>query len=66
MATVDHSLVANLPLFAGFSAAELNKILREARSLRFAKDRTVFEQGEDAHSFFVLLHGHARASRRPA
>jgi CRP-like cAMP-binding protein len=63
MATVDRSLVANLPLFAGFSAEELTEILREARSLRIAKNRNVFAEGEDAHSFFVLLHGHVRASK---
>jgi CRP/FNR family transcriptional regulator, nitrogen oxide reductase regulator len=63
MATVDRSLVANLPLFAGFSADELTEILHEARSLRIAKDRKVFAEGEDAHSFFVLLHGHVRASK---
>jgi CRP/FNR family transcriptional regulator, nitrogen oxide reductase regulator len=63
MATVDRSLVAHLPLFAGVSTEELDEILGEARSLRFAKNRNVFEQGEDAHSFFVLLHGHVRASK---
>ena len=63
MATVDRSLVANLPVFAGFSADELTEILREARSLRIAKSRNVFAEGEDAHSFFVLLHGHVRASK---
>ncbi len=63
MATLDPSLVADLPLFAGFGAEELGEILREARSLRFAKNSAVFEQGEDAHSFFVLLHGHVRASK---
>ena len=63
MATVDPSLVAHLPLFAGFSAEELGEILREARSVRFPKNSAVFEQGEDAHSFFVLLHGHVRASK---
>ena len=63
MATVDRSLVANLPLFAGFGTDELNEVLREARSLRFARNRNIFEQGEEAHSFFVLLHGHVRASK---
>lgn len=63
MAAVDRSLVANLPLFAGFSAEELTEILREARSLRIAKNHNVFAEGEDAHSFFVLLHGHVRASK---
>jgi CRP-like cAMP-binding protein len=63
MPKVDGSLVAHLPMFAGFSAADLDSILSEARSLRFAKNSNVFEQGEDAHSFFVLLHGHVRASK---
>ena len=63
MATVDSSLVAHLPLFAGFGADELDEILREARSVRFPKNNAVFAQGEDAHSFFVLLHGHVRASK---
>lgn len=63
MTKVDCSLVAHLPLFADFSASALDPILSEARSLRFAKNTTVFQQGEEAHSFFVLLHGHVRASK---
>lgn len=63
MTKVDSSLVAALPLFAGFSAADLDSILSEARSLRFAKNTAVFHQGEEAHSIFVLLHGHVRASK---
>jgi len=63
MATIDSSLVVDLPLFAGMGAGELGQILREARSVRYPKNSPVFEQGEDAHSFFVLLHGHVRASK---
>jgi CRP-like cAMP-binding protein len=63
MAAVDRSLVAGLPLFEGVGAAELDAILSEARSSRYAKNSTVFEQGGDAHSFFLLLHGHVRASK---
>jgi CRP-like cAMP-binding protein len=63
MAKVDRSLVADLPLFAGFSAADLDAILNEARSVRVARNSPVFRQGEEAHSFFVLLHGHVRASK---
>lgn len=63
MAKVDTSLVAHLPLFAGFSSEELEEILREARSSRHAKNTTIFAQGEDAHSFFLLLHGHVRAAK---
>jgi CRP/FNR family transcriptional regulator, nitrogen oxide reductase regulator len=63
MATVDNSMVAHLPLFAGMTAAELTEVLREARSSRYSKNSAVFEQGADATSFFVLLHGHVRASK---
>jgi CRP-like cAMP-binding protein len=63
MAKVDTSLVAHLPLFAGFSNEELEEILREARSSRHAKNTAIFAQGEDAHSFFLLLHGHVRAAK---
>jgi CRP/FNR family transcriptional regulator, nitrogen oxide reductase regulator len=63
MTTVDSSLVADLPLFAGIGADDLGEILREARSTRYAKNSAVFEQGEDAQSFFLLLHGHVRASK---
>jgi CRP-like cAMP-binding protein len=63
MTKVDNSLVAQLPLFAGLSAGDLDSILSEARSVRFAKNTAVFQQGEDAHSFFLLLHGHLRASK---
>jgi CRP-like cAMP-binding protein len=63
MAAVDRSLVANLPLFAGLSPAELDDVLAEARAVHHAKNSNVFEQGEEAHSFFVLLHGHVRAAK---
>ena len=63
MAKVDSSLVAHLALFSGFSATDLDSILAEGRSIRVPKNTAVFEQGEEAHSFFVLLHGHVRASK---
>ena len=63
MAKIDSSLVAKLPLFAGLSTDALDAILSEARSVRVPKNSAVFQQGEEAHSFFVLLHGHVRASK---
>ena len=63
MATVDSTLVADLPMFAGFSSDDLAEILREARSARYSRNSEIFAQGEDAHSFFLLLHGHVRASK---
>jgi CRP-like cAMP-binding protein len=61
--TVDRSLVAELPLFSGLAPEDLDTMLRSARSARYPKNTAVFEQGEEAHSFFVLLHGHVRAAK---
>ncbi|ABD89471.1 Crp/Fnr family transcriptional regulator [Rhodopseudomonas palustris] len=66
MPTVDSSLVADLPLFAGLAAAELDAVLTDARSARVAKNAAVFRQGDEAQSFYVLLHGHVRASKTTA
>jgi len=63
MATIDSAVVADMPLFAGLSAEQRTEILREARSVRFAKGTNVFEQGGDAAHFFVLLHGHLRVEK---
>ena len=63
MATVDRSLIADLPLFAGLEADALDDILKDARAVRHAKNSAVFEQGAEADAFFVLLNGHVRASK---
>jgi CRP/FNR family transcriptional regulator, nitrogen oxide reductase regulator len=63
MAAIDRSLVEKLPLFAGLDAAALDAVLAEARCTRYPKNAAVFQQGEPAASFFVLLHGHVRATK---
>src|SRR4051812_39219294 len=45
MASVDRSLVANLPMFAGLTPAEQDELLQEARSTRYPKGTAVFDQG---------------------
>ena len=60
MAALDKSLIADLPLFAGLAPDQLDDLLREAQSIRYAKGINVFQQDDAAHSFFVLLHGHLR------
>jgi CRP-like cAMP-binding protein len=47
-------------MFSGLPPDDLNEIVREAQSIRYPKSAPVFQQDEDAHSFFVLLHGHLR------
>ncbi|GIL02063.1 MAG: Crp/Fnr family transcriptional regulator [Alphaproteobacteria bacterium] len=63
MAPLDKSLIAGLPAFAGLSDEELDAILATARSARFARDRSVFAQGEEARHFHLLLSGHIRVVR---
>jgi CRP-like cAMP-binding protein len=60
LARLDRSLIAGLPLFKGMAAEDLDRMLEHARSIRVSKDHAVFEQGEEADSFFVLLDGHVR------
>ena len=63
MPTLDRSLIAGLPSFAGLSGGDLDAILTSARSARYAKDSEVFGQDEEASSFFLLLSGHIRVVR---
>lgn len=63
MAAVDRSLVAGMPLFSGVAATDLDALLTDARSARYPKNSAVFTQGEEAQSFFLLLHGHVRAAK---
>ena len=58
---LDKSVLASFPAFAGFSGAQLDDIVARAKSLRFARNAHVFEQGGAATSFFLLLDGRVRA-----
>ncbi|MER8751721.1 Crp/Fnr family transcriptional regulator [Mesorhizobium sp. M1050] len=63
MANLDRSLIAGLSAFEGVAVTDLDRIVGQARSLRIAKDQPVFEQEQEAHSFFLLLDGHVRVVR---
>ncbi len=60
---LDAQLIAGYPVFEGFSPEDLAQVLAKARSARFAKGAMIFEQGAQADSFFLLLHGRVRAYR---
>lgn len=60
---LDQSIIARLSLFEGLSPADLDSILQDARSVRFAKESPIFEQEAEARSFYVLLAGHIRVVR---
>lgn len=60
---LDRSIIAHLALFHGLEPQALDIILKDARSVLFAKESIVFEQEADARSFYVLLSGHIRVVR---
>lgn len=57
MPKLDRSLIHALPVFCAMDEAELDGVIAHARAQRVPKGATVFQQGEIAKSFFVLLHG---------
>ncbi|KFG69057.1 Crp/Fnr family transcriptional regulator [Microvirga sp. BSC39] len=63
MPVLDKSLVAALPMFSGMEDSDLDAILKEAQSVRYPKGSSVFQQDDEAHSFFLLLHGHLRVMK---
>lgn len=60
---LDKTLVSDFPLFAGFDSAELDAVLARAQAAHYVKKKVVFSQNEDAHSFFLLLHGRLRVTQ---
>jgi CRP-like cAMP-binding protein len=63
VASLDRSLIIGLPLFAGMTDAQLTDVLDGAVSRRYASGTPVFEQGQAAEHFFVLLHGRLRVTQ---
>lgn len=60
---IHRSVVASLPMFAGLSAGDIDEILTSAVSRRFAGGVAIFEQGEPATRFFILLEGRLRVTQ---
>lgn len=61
--SLDPSLIAELPPFAGMNRADLTELLSRARSVRFRKGAHVFDSGAEATQFFLLVDGHIRVVR---
>ena len=60
---VDPSLLRSLPLFQRLTEPELALLLAHATSRHVAQGSVVFEQGEAAHAFYLLLHGRLKVSQ---
>jgi CRP-like cAMP-binding protein len=63
MTRVDRSAIAGLKAFADWPLDDLDALLKHARPARFAKGAMIFQQGEPASSFYLLLAGHIQATK---
>ena len=62
-ASIDRSVVRSIGLFERMTDLELDDVLTHAVSRRYPVGATVFEQGQPAEHFFVLLHGRLRVTQ---
>jgi len=63
VADIDRSLVRALPLFANMQDAELDRLLARATMRRVPMGEAVYEQGQKATQFFLLLHGRLKVTQ---
>jgi CRP-like cAMP-binding protein len=57
MPKLDRSLIREVPIFSAMDETELDDVIVHAKAERIPKGTSIFQQGEAAKSFFVLLHG---------
>lgn len=57
MAKLDRSLIHALPIFCAMDEQELDAVMVHAKAQHIPKGAAIFQQGEIAKAFFVLLHG---------
>ena len=60
---LDRALLRSLPLFERMADTELDDVLGGAISRRYTAGEVVFEQGQQADHYFVLLHGRLRVTQ---
>ena len=60
---LDESLLTHLPPFSRLSARQIRTILDQAAPVRFEEGGTVFDEGEPADRFYMLLDGYVRVVR---
>lgn len=63
MPQLDRSLIRSFPLFESLGDDQLDAVLAAASTRRVTQGQAVFEQGQVAAEFFVLLHGRLRVGR---
>lgn len=60
---IDPFLVRSLPLFQRLTDTELSRLMTRATARRVAQGEVVFEQGQTAQTFYLLLHGRLKVTQ---
>ena len=60
---IDRTVVQSLALFDRMSDEDLDRLLNHATARRVPQGDAVFEQGQQAASFFLLLHGRLKVTQ---
>ena len=60
---LDESLLAHVPPFSKLETRQIREILDQASSKRYDEGVAVFEEGDEAERFFMLLDGYIRVVR---
>jgi CRP/FNR family transcriptional regulator, nitrogen oxide reductase regulator len=63
---LDVALISHLANFSDFSRQELAEFIAKSHAIRVPQNKAFFSEGEEAHSFFLLLDGHIRVVRTTA
>lgn len=60
---IDRTVIKTLPLFDRMPDDELDRLLHHATSRRVPQGEAIFEQGQAATSFYLLLHGRLKVTQ---
>jgi CRP-like cAMP-binding protein len=60
---MDRSILRGIPLVAKMSEAQLDRLTAQASAGRIPQGEAVFEQGDPAKAFYLLLHGRLKVTQ---
>ena len=59
-------VLSTVPLFEGLSKRHLRGIAKAVHTVRFSPGRPIVEEGTPGNTFFVIVDGHAKVTRKGA
>ena len=60
---MDRSVLRSIPLFAAMDDGQLDRMTAQASARRIPQGESVFEQGDAAKAFYLLLHGRLKVTQ---